>query len=179
MAEASYHQALAQLAHARLNLQRTRLVLPVNGYVTNLNVQVGDCATTGQSVIAIVDADNFWVDGYFEETFLGEIHPGAPARVKLMGSKVILPGHVVNLARGISVPNAQSDPEGLAAVNPVFTRIRLAQRLPVRVRMDEVPPAVMLAIGRTATVEIVGSVDWAGLARPVNWLQHPRSETQR
>jgi multidrug resistance efflux pump len=141
MVEASYHQALAQLAHARLNLQRTRLVSPVNGYVTNLNVQVGDYATAGQSVIAI--------------------------------------GHVVNVARGISVPNAQSDPEGLAAVNPVFTRIRLAQRLPVRVRIDEVPPAVMLAIGRTATVEIVGSVDWAGLARPVNWLQHPRSETQR
>jgi multidrug resistance efflux pump len=104
------HQALAQLAHARLKVQRTRLVSPVNGYVTNLNVQVGDYATAGQSVIAIVDADNFWVDGYFEETFLDEIHPGAPARVKLMGSKVILQGHVVNVARGISVPMLLDEP---------------------------------------------------------------------
>jgi multidrug resistance efflux pump len=171
-AEAAYHQDLSKLAQARVNLERTRLVSPVDGYVTNLLVQVGDYATAGQRALAIVNADSFWVDAYFEETLLDKIHPGAPARLRLMGSHTVLRGHVVSIARGISVPNAQSDSAGLAAVNPVFTWIRLAQRLPVRIALDKPPPAITLAIGRTATVEIVGDQSRSGLLEVLGWPQH-------
>jgi multidrug resistance efflux pump len=155
MAEATYNQALASLHQAQVNLGRTRLISPVNGHITNLLVQVGDYATAGQKALAIVNTDSFWVDGYFEETLLERVHVGDPARVKLMGYNDVLKGHVVSIASGISVPNAQPDSSGLASVNPVFTWIRLAQRIPVRVVLDEVPPSVTLAVGLTATVEII------------------------
>jgi multidrug resistance efflux pump len=135
-------------------LSRTRIVSPVNGYVTNLFVQESDYATAGQHVLAVINSDSFWIDGYFEETVLGSVRVGDSARVSLSGLGTVLRGHVVGIARGISVPNAQSDPSGLAKVNPIFTWIRLAQRIPVRVALDDVPPKVTLAVGLTATVEI-------------------------
>ena len=153
-AEAIYEQARASLAQAKLDLSRTRIVSPVNGYVTNLFVQVGDYATAGQHVLTVINSDSFWVDGYFEETVLRSVRVGDSARVSLTGLGIILGGHVVGVARGISVPNAQADPAGLATVNPIFTWIRLAQRIPVRVALDNVPPEVTLAVGLTATVEI-------------------------
>lgn len=177
VAAAAYHQDLSKLAQARVNLERTRLVSPVDGYVTNLQVQVGDYATAGQRALAIVNSVSFWVDAYFEETLLDKIHPGAPARLRLMGSHTVLRGHVVSIARGISVPNAQSDPAGLAAVNPVFTWIRLAQRLPVRIALDEPPPGITLAIGRTATVEIVDGQSKSGLLGVVGLVQRDAGNT--
>lgn len=153
-AEAVYDQARASLAQAKANLSRTRIVSPVNGYVTNLFVQEGDYATAGQHILAVINSDSFWVDGYFEETVLGSVRVGDSARVSLTGLGTVLRGHVIGIARGISVPNAQSDPSGLATVNPIFTWIRLPQRIPVRVVLDDVPPEVTLAVGLTATVEI-------------------------
>jgi multidrug resistance efflux pump len=154
VADANYRQSLARLAQARVNLARTRIVSSVNGYVTNLTVQVGDYATAGQRALSVVNTDSFWVDGYFEETVLGSIHIDDPATMALMGYKNKLIGHVVGISRGIDVPNARSDPAGLATVNPVFTWIRLAQRVPVRIAIDHVPPEVTLSIGLTATVNI-------------------------
>ncbi len=153
-ADASYRQNLARLAQARVNLARTRIISRVNGYVTNLTVQVGDYATAGQRALSIVNTDSFWIDGYFEETLLGSIHVNDPARMALMGRREKLTGHVVGISRGIDVPNAQSDPAGLATVNPVFTWIRLAQRVPVRIAIDSVPPDLTLVVGLTATIEI-------------------------
>ena len=98
--------------------------------------------------------NSFWVDGYFEETNLDRVHVGDPAKVKLMGYRRIIRGHVGSIARGISVPNAQPNGEGLAEVNPIFTWVRLAQRIPVRIHIDHVPEGVVLATGETATVEI-------------------------
>jgi multidrug resistance efflux pump len=169
IAQAAYHQDLARLAQARVNFERTRLVAPVDGYVTNLFVQVGDYATAGQTVLALVDSDSFWVDAYLEETLLDKVKVGAPARVKLMGSHTVLRGHVDSVARGISVPNAQVDSAGLAAVNPVFTWIRLAQRIPVRIVIDDSPTAITLAVGRTATVEIVGDRSGSGVLGYLGW----------
>jgi multidrug resistance efflux pump len=154
IAEAGHAQALANLDRAKVNLDRTRIVSPVNGYVTNLAVQVGDYATAGQRILSIVDADSFWVDGYFEETQLRSINIGDPARIALMGYPTILHGHVAGIARGIQIPSAQADAAGLATVNPIFTWIRLAQRVPVRIEIDSVPPDVTLSIGLTATVQI-------------------------
>jgi multidrug resistance efflux pump len=134
--------------------ERTEIRSPVNGYVTNLLAQVGDYAHVGQNEISLIDADSFWVDGYFEETSLDQIQVGDPAEIKLMGYPQLLRGHVGSIARGINVANAQPNGQGLAAVNPIFTWARLAQRIPVRVHIDSVPRNAVLAAGMTATVQI-------------------------
>jgi multidrug resistance efflux pump len=144
----------AAIAKAQLDLSRTVIRSPVNGYVTNLLTQLGDYANIGQKIISLVDADSFWIDGYFEETSLGRIHEGDPATIKLMGYSQVVRGHVGGVARGINVPNAQPDPAGLASVNPIFTWVRLAQRVPVRIHLDQVPDGVRLVAGMTATVQV-------------------------
>ena len=144
----------AAIAKAQLDLSRTVIRSPVNGYVTNLLAQLGDYATVGQKLISLVDADSFWIDGYFEETSLGRIRDGDPATVKLMGYSQLVRGHVGGVARGINIPNAQPDPAGLASVNPIFTWVRLAQRVPVRIHIDQVPDGVRLVAGMTGTVHI-------------------------
>jgi multidrug resistance efflux pump len=154
VAQAQYQQAVANLDQARVNLDRTEIRSPVNGWVTNLLAQLGDYANVGQNEISLVDADSFWVDGYFEETNLAPIRVGDPASIKLMGYTQILRGHVDSIARGINVANAQPNGEGLANVNPIFTWVRLAQRIPVRIHIDQVPESVVLSTGMTATVQI-------------------------
>jgi multidrug resistance efflux pump len=152
--QAQLQQAQANLAQARVNLERTQIRSPVNGWVTNLLAQLGDYATVGMNEISLVDADSFWVDGYFEETNLEPIQVGDPAEIKLMGYSQIVRGHVGSIARGINVANAQPNGQGLANVNPIFTWVRLAQRIPVRIHIDQVPDGVVLAAGMTATVQI-------------------------
>ena len=153
-ADASYQQAIANRDQAKVNLERTHIVSPVNGYVTNLLVQLGDYVNVGQRSISVIDADSYWVDGYFEETLVHRIREGDPASIKLMGFSHVVRGHVDSLSRGINVPNAQPDSAGLASVNPIFTWVRLAQRVPVRIHIDEVPDDVRLVAGMTATVQI-------------------------
>ena len=153
-AQAQYQQAVAKLDQAKVNLERTEIRSPVNGWVTNLLAQLGDYATVGRNVISVVDADSFWVDAYFEETQLASMREGDPARIKLMGYRQIVQGEVGSVARGINVSNAQSDAQGLATVNPIFTWVRLAQRVPVRIRIDQVPDGVRLVAGMTATVQV-------------------------
>ena len=153
-AAAQYQQALANLEQAKVNLERTQIHSPVNGWVTNLRAQLGDYVNVGQNEIALVDANSFWVDGYFEESNLASIQEGDPAKIKLMGYSQIVTGHVGSVARAINVPNAQPDQAGLASVNPIFTWVRLAQRVPVRIDIDKVPDGVRLVAGMTATVEI-------------------------
>jgi multidrug resistance efflux pump len=154
VAQAQYQQAVANLKQARVNLERTEIRSPVNGWVTNLLAQLGDYANVGQNEISLVDADSFWIDGYFEETNLGPIHEGDPATVKLMGYGELIRGHVGSIARAINVANAQPNGQGVANVNPIFTWVRLAQRIPVRIHIDHVPDGVVLSAGMTATVEV-------------------------
>jgi multidrug resistance efflux pump len=153
-AEAGLAQAKAQLNQAQVNLERTRILSPVDGYVTNLLAQLGDFVNVGVNTISLVDGDSFWVDGYFEETTLAPIRVNDPAQIKLMGHGQIVRGHVDSIARAINVANAQPNSQGVANVNPIFTWVRLAQRIPVRIHIDEVPPNVVLSAGMTATVEI-------------------------
>jgi multidrug resistance efflux pump len=153
-AEATIAQASATRDQAKVNLERTKIHAPVNGWVTNLLAQLGDYVTVGKNVISLVDADSFWVDAYFEETQLAAIREGDPANVKLMGYDQIVRGEVGSIARGINVSNAQPDQQGLAIVNPIFTWVRLAQRVPVRIRIKQVPDGVRLVAGMTATVEV-------------------------
>jgi multidrug resistance efflux pump len=152
--KAQVQQAKANLDQARVNLERTEIRSPVNGHVTNLLIQSGDYVQVGQSSISVVDSDSYWIDGYFEETYLGSIKEGDQAKIKLMSYDPIVRGHVGSIARGINVPNAQASQQGLASVNPIFTWVRLAQRIPVRIHIDQVPDGVTLAAGMTATVQI-------------------------
>ena len=154
IARAAYAGALAQLNQSRINLERTQVRSPVNGYVTNLQLRVGDYATTGTRNIALVDTDSFWISGNFEETKLARIKPGDPAVAQLLGFQDPVYGHVDSIARGINTPNSAPGSLGLASVNPVFTWVRLAQRIPVRIHIDQVPPTVHLAVGLTATVSV-------------------------
>lgn len=154
IAAAKLQQAQAELEQAQVNLERTHIRAPVNGWVTHLEAQLGDYANVGVLQLSLVEADSFWVDGYFKETALQGIHVGDPAQVKLLGTRRVLSGHVASIARAIDVPNAQSNQLGIATVDPIFTWVRLAQRVPVRIRLDHVPPGVQLVAGMTATVEV-------------------------
>jgi RND family efflux transporter MFP subunit len=152
VAEAAHQTALANLEQAQLNMGRTEVRATVNGFVTNLLLRAGDYANRGSPNIAIVDSDSYWVAGYFEETKLGSFKIGDPAEVQLMGFDGKLTGHVESITRGISAPNAAVSTQGLPSVEAVYTWVRLAQRIPVRVKIDSVPADMTLAAGMTATV---------------------------
>ncbi len=155
-AQATSLQAQGALDQAQLNLDRTKIYASVNGWVTNLLLQEGGYATNGQAAMTLVNADSFWVEGYFAETQLPRIAVGDGARMVLMGFPgVALSGRVAGLGRGISVADATPGVQGLPTVNPVFTWVRLAQRVPVRIELDDVPCPVLLTAGLTATVSIL------------------------
>jgi RND family efflux transporter MFP subunit len=153
-AKAAVDAAREQVAQADINLKRTEVRSPVNGYVTNLLLRVGDYAHAGVSNISIVDTDSFWVDGYFEETKLAQVCIGNRAEVKLMGYSTPIIGHVTTITRGVSVSNAAAGAQGLPNVDPVYTWVRLAQRVPVRIAIDRVPPGMPLVSGMTGTVTL-------------------------
>ncbi|WP_343657487.1 HlyD family secretion protein [Paraburkholderia caribensis] len=155
-AEAQYQQALAALDAAKLNLERTRVVSPVDGYVTNLNVYRGDYAISGSAKLAVVDSNSFWVYGYFEETKLPHVRVGDKADIRLMSGGT-LKGHVESISRGIYDRDNPQSRELLADVNPTFNWVRLAQRVPVRVKIDSVPDGVVLSAGTTCTVVVTPS----------------------
>jgi multidrug resistance efflux pump len=154
VAAAAYQSAVAARDQAKVNLDRTKIYSPVNGYVTNLTLRVGDYATPGQVKLSVVDSDSFWVAGYFEETKLPNIHIGDYAHVRLMGWGPEIGGHVESIARGISDTDAADGSLGLESVNPIFTWVRLAQRIPVRIHIDHVPDNVVIAAGQTCTIVI-------------------------
>ncbi|MFJ3482450.1 efflux RND transporter periplasmic adaptor subunit [Pseudomonas sp. NPDC090202] len=150
-AQADYQLAVAQLEAAQLNLQRTRVLAAVDGYVTNLNVHRGDYARIGEAKMAVVDKNSFWVYGFFEETKLPHVKVGDPADMQLMSGEV-MKGHVESIARAIYDRDNPESRELVADVNPTFNWVRLAQRVPVRIHLDQVPESVVLSAGITCTV---------------------------
>jgi RND family efflux transporter MFP subunit len=154
IAAAAYQEAQAQYDLAKLNLERTTVRSPANGYVDNLRLRVGNYATVGQPKLAVIDSDSFWVCGYFEETKLPRLHSGDPAVIKLMGVGPTLSGHVESISSGIADQNGSTDIQGLANVNPVFYWVRLAQRIPVRIHLDNVPEGIHLAAGMTCSITV-------------------------
>ncbi|KDN97362.1 efflux RND transporter periplasmic adaptor subunit [Pseudomonas donghuensis] len=150
---ADYQQAQAQLAAAELDLKRTKILATVDGYVTNLNVHRGDYARTGEPKMAVVDKDSFWVYGFFEETKLPHVRVGDQAELQMMSGER-LKGHVESISRGIYDRDNPESRELIADVNPTFNWVRLAQRVPVRIHIDEVPEGFLLAAGTTCTVVV-------------------------
>jgi multidrug resistance efflux pump len=153
-AQADFEEAKAELDLARLNLQRTTVRAPVNGYVTNLLLRPGDYAAVGAPKMAIVDADSFWVYGYFEETRLRHVQIGDPAKVTLLGHAKAIDGRVVSIAYAITDRDNPVAPDLTANVNPVFNWVRLASRIPVRIKLDKIPANIHIAAGMTCTVVI-------------------------
>ena len=154
-ATAAVQEAAGALDQARLDLERTTVRSPVNGWISDLILQQGGFATAGQPAVTLVNADSFYVVGYFEETQLPRIRFGDSAQMVLMGyPDRPARGHVAGFGHGISVADAAPGVQGLPSVNPVFTWVRLAQRIPIRVELDDVPCPIMLSAGMTATVSI-------------------------
>ena len=152
---AQLNSARAQRDVARLNLERTTIRAPVNGIVTNVDLRPGDYATVGRQLLALVDTDTIHVDGYFEETKLPWIRVGDRALVHIMGIKATLHGSVENIAAGIEDRERSASSTALANVNPTFSWVRLAQRIPVKIKLDPTACDIRLIAGRTATVSIV------------------------
>jgi multidrug resistance efflux pump len=155
LAKASYDQGLADQAVAQLNLDRSDVLAPVNGSISNMDLRPGTYVTAGKGVMALVDTDSLHVDGYFEETKLSRIHVGDIVHIHLMGDSAKLTGRVESIAAGIEDRDRAEGSNLLANVTPTFSWVRLAQRVPVRIALDAIPPGATLVAGRTATVEIL------------------------
>jgi multidrug resistance efflux pump len=156
MAEAALASAKAALTQAEINLKRTEVRSPVDGYVTNLLMRVGDYARAGTRNVSVIDEHSYWIDAYFEETKFANIHVGDDVDAMLLGYEVPIRGRIESITGGISAANAASSTQGLPNVDPIFTWVRLAQRIPVRIRIDQMPQDVPLIAGMTCTVSVVG-----------------------
>ena len=157
-ASAALAQAQSARSTAALNLARTTGRATVHGNVTNLDLHPGDYIATGAQAMALVDTDSLRVEGYFEETKLGSIRVGDPVVVHLMGEPEPLHGRVDSIAAGINDSERTNTTNLLPNVNPTFNWVRLAQRIPVRVKLTSVPKGTRLIVGRTATVTVVPRV---------------------
>jgi multidrug resistance efflux pump len=156
--QAALQQAVANCDLARLNLERTTVRAVVDGSVANLELRPGDYLTAGRPAMALIDAATLHVDGYFEETKLERVHVGERVLVRLMGTREDLSGRVESIAGGIEDRERGASGDLLANVNPTFSWVRLAQRIPVRLVLDHVPPNIGLIVGRTATVTVLEPV---------------------
>jgi multidrug resistance efflux pump len=151
-AAANYQQAIASRDTAALNLKRTEVRASVDGFITNLNLAKGTFASQGQPVMALIDSDSYRIEAYFEETKIPQIKPGATAEVYLMDGSPALQGTVMGIAMGITDQDNPNGPQLLSSINPTFTWVRLAQRIPVGIHLTNVPPGVLISAGMTCTV---------------------------
>jgi RND family efflux transporter MFP subunit len=155
IAHARYEEALTQVETQKLNLDRSGIRAPCDGWVSNLLLRKGDYVDRGEKHMALITSGSFWIYGYFEEHKLSLIHIGDLAEMKMLGTKYTVKGHVESIARGISDRDNVTDGRLLANVNPIFTWVRLAQRIPVRIHIDEVPAGLILSAGMTCSVSII------------------------
>ncbi|KAA3518614.1 efflux RND transporter periplasmic adaptor subunit [Agrobacterium vitis] len=157
-AQASYNKALASRDVAKLDLDRTEVKSTVNGTVSNFSLQVGDFVNRGTATVAVVNTDTLRVEAYFEESKLQRIREGDRASVRIMGQKTVLTGRVESMATGIQDRERDSSSGLLVNITPTFNWVRLAQRVPVRIHLENVPDGTRLISGLTATVDILPEV---------------------
>lgn len=166
-AQANVAQAAVALDAARLNLERAQVRAPAAGLVTNLDMRTGSYALAGRAALALVDANSFYVEGYFEETKLPRIHVGDRVRVTPMGG-ARLEGTVESIAAGIADRDRSTGSNLLPSVNPTFNWVRLAQRIPVRVKLDPLAAGTRLVAGETVTVQVVGEAACRAAQQPAS-----------
>lgn len=143
---------------ATLDLQRTVIRAPADGWITNLNVYVGEFITRGSTAVALVKQDSFYIMAYMEETKLDGIRPGYRVQITPLGSNKILRGTVDSISAGVANPSSTNDVKGVASVDSNLEWVRLAQRVPVRIHLDE-QPGILYPAGTTATVVVTGEQD--------------------
>nr|WP_180203159.1 HlyD family secretion protein [Pseudomonas sp. SbOxS1]NYU02792.1 HlyD family secretion protein [Pseudomonas sp. SbOxS1] len=154
IARGELREAQAEAKAAQINLDRSQVHAPRNGHITNLRLAQGNYVNAGQSVMALIDDSTFYVQAYFEETKLPRIRVGDPVKVWLMSAGDALQGRVESISRGITDRNTTPDGQLLAEVEPTFNWVRLAQRIPVRIKLDHVPEGLNLSAGMTASVQV-------------------------
>ena len=161
---AQLRAAKAALKTAELNLEFTRVRASVDGYVTNLNLRLGSQAVANQPALALVDSNSYWVHGFFRETLVGRIEPGNQAVITLMSyPDSPLTGVVDSIGWGIAQQDGSTGQDLLPSISPTFEWIRLAQRVPVRIHLEELPDGVELRVGTTASVLVrTGTSDGSG-----------------
>ncbi|MCU1733175.1 MULTISPECIES: HlyD family secretion protein [unclassified Pseudomonas] len=154
-AQSALDEAQVAVDAAQLNLDRSVVRSPVNGYLNDRAPRAHEFVSVGRPVLSVVDSESYHVDGYFEETKLSGIHIGQSVDIRVMGDSTRLRGHVQSIAAGIEDRDRSSGANLLPNVNPAFSWVRLAQRIPVRIAFDDVPADFRLIAGRTATVSII------------------------
>ena len=152
--QANLEVAKATLKRAEWELSQTVVRAPVDGWITNLSTRTGNYASTGQPLFALVDSHSFYVIGYFEETKLRHIRVGAPAQITLYSNSQKLQGHVSSIGRAIYDQSVETDSGLVPDVKPNIPWVRLAQRIPVRISFDKLPPDLTLVSGTTCTVSV-------------------------
>ena len=154
-AQSALAEAQVAVDAAQLNLDRSVVRSPVDGYLNDRAPRAHEFVSAGRPVLSVVDSNSYHVDGYFEETKLGGIHIGQAVDIRVMGDDARLRGRVQSIAAGIEDRDRSSGANLLPNVNPAFSWVRLAQRIPVRIAFDEVPQDFRMIAGRTATVSII------------------------
>ncbi|CAH7301293.1 Fusaric acid resistance protein fusE [Vibrio chagasii] len=148
--------AKANVEEAQLNLKFTKVYAPTNGYITNLNLRAGSQVVANTPVVALIDEDSFWIEGYFKETDLVGVESNNKALVTLMmHNNILLEGHIKSIGFGIAKQDGSTGNDLLPNVNPNFQWIRLAQRIPIKVELDKVPEDLQLRVGMTASIKII------------------------
>ncbi|KJK09559.1 MULTISPECIES: HlyD family secretion protein [Pseudomonas] len=158
-AQSALAEAQVAVDAAQLNLDRSVVRSPVDGYLNDRAPRPHEFVSAGKAVLSVVDSSSYHVDGYFEETKLSGIHIGQAVDIRVMGDNARLRGHVQSFAAGIEDRDRSSGANLLPNVNPAFSWVRLAQRIPVRIAFDEVPADFRMIAGRTATVSIIDGKD--------------------
>ncbi len=165
--ETRYYKSLADIDAseeavntAKLNLSYTKVFAEVDGYVSNINFQIGSQATANKAILALVDENAYWVFGFFREDAIPEVSVGDTAMVTLLAyPDTPLSGKVESIAWGIAHSDGNPGNNLLPSVKPVFQWIRLAQRIPVRIKLDKLPENVKLRFGLTASVMVLKSTE--------------------
>lgn len=156
-ARAALLQAIVNRDKAQLDLDRTKVVAAVDGIVTNLVLRTGSYVTASHPVMALVDRNSYYAEGYFEETKLPNIAVGDRATIRLMSDDEVLEGHVHSISRGIEDRERTTGGKLMQNINPAFNWVRLVQRIPVRIEFDSIPENIRLVSGQTVTIEVFPS----------------------
>ncbi|MTD26067.1 efflux RND transporter periplasmic adaptor subunit [Erwinia sorbitola] len=144
----------AELDRARWNLSQTKVYAPTDGWINNLETRVGNYASTGSPLFVLVDSHSFYIMGYFEETKLRHIHTGAAANIVLYSNNQPLTGVVESIGRAIYDQSIESDSGLVPDIKPNIPWVRLAQRVPIRIRLTNIPPNLLLVAGTTCTISV-------------------------
>ncbi|GIU03785.1 efflux RND transporter periplasmic adaptor subunit [Shewanella glacialipiscicola] len=154
LARTSYELALAQLNTAKIDLERTQILAPEDGTLINLNLRYGNYVSKGNAVFSLVQKNSLYVTGYFEETKIPLIHLGQGADINLMNGGHVLHGKVISIGKAIANTNVTTNGQLLPQINQTFNWVRLAQRIPVDIQLEAIPPDVELSVGMTASIQL-------------------------